>query len=121
MASISWDFGSHGFRVAISCRDGGESVLSGANPVDELSINFNTPPNTVATTTDAHSTPISRVSAVPGTVIITNLPIDIDASLSFRDEDSFIDVSWRVGLYSISGKGKGKGLGKSTTIAPTPR
>ena len=95
--------------------------MSGSNPVDELSLNFSTPQNTVATTTDVHATPISRVNAAPGTVLITNLPIDIEASLSFRDEDSFIDASWRVGPYSISGKGKGMGLGKSTTIVPTPR
>ena len=121
MASISLDFGSHGFRVAISSKDGGKILLSGANPVDELSINFNTPANSTATTTDANSTPISRANAAPGTVLVTHLPIDIDASLSFRDEDSCIAASWRVGPYTISGKGKGKGLGKSTTIVPTPR
>ena len=118
MASISWDFGSTGFRVAITCRDGGESVISGSNAVDELSLNFSTPQNSVATTPDANATPISQVLAAPGTMIITNLPIDIEASLSVRDEDSFIDASWRVGPYSISGKGKGKGLGKNTTIVP---
>ena len=118
MATISWDFSGNGFRVAVQTRDGGESVLSGSNPVDELSLNFGTPQNSVATTTDAHATPISRINAAPGSMIITNLPVDIELSLSFRDEDSFIDASWRVGPYSISGKGKGKGLGKNTTIVP---
>ena len=118
MATISWEFGANGFRVAITSRDGGESVISGTHAVDELSLDFTTPPNAVATSTDTDANPISRMLATPGTMVITTIPVDISASLSFRDEDSFIDASWRVGPYTISGKGKGKGLGKNTTIVP---
>ena len=121
MASVTWDFGSTGFRVAIRTRDGNESILSGTNPVDELSIDFTNPPNAVATSTDSDANPISRMLATPGTMVITTMPVDISASLSFRDDDGFIDASWRVGPYSISGKGKGKGLGKSTTVVPVRR
>ena len=118
MASITWDFGPTGFSVVVRSRDGGQSSVTGTNAVDELCVTLSTPSNAVATSTGTDSTPISRMLATPGTTIITSMAVDVDVSMSFRDDDGYLDASWRVGPYSISGKGKGKGLGKNTTIVP---
>ena len=109
MATVSWVFGSGGFRVQVAahgCQQ--ETELNGDLPTSDITLSFTRLNNggLVPSTT--------TIDPSGNTTTVAISPIAVRAVVNFADE-GHLDAHWIVTRDGVTGKGSGKGIGKTVT------